>query len=379
MNITILLVDDEQDIRDVLSISLNDLGYRVVTAENGEEAIQKFHSISPAIVLSDIKMPGMDGIELLRKIKKLNPDTEVIMITGHGDMELAIKSLKYEATDFITKPIHDEALEIALKRAIERIVMRKQLREYTENLEKLVQEKTKQLIESERMAAIGETIAGLSHTIKNIASGLKGGAYVLEKGIELDEKEYLLQGWQMIKGNVEKIKNLSMDLLNYGKASELRLEMNDPNQPVREVVNLIKPNADAHGIDIIVDTSDRLKKFKFDAAAIHLCLINLITNAIDACKSDESPKPDEKKTIRIITKPAKGWGVEYQIIDNGCGMDDTVKEKIFESFFSTKGTHGTGIGLMMTKKIIDQHGGSIEVFSEKGKGTSFVIRLPMNI
>ncbi|MCK5609598.1 response regulator, partial [Candidatus Pacearchaeota archaeon] len=98
----ILLVDDEEGIRKVLGISLTDSGYKVFTAENGEEALQIFRKVNPSIVLTDIKMPGMDGIQLLQKIKNENPDTEVIMITGHGDIELAIHSLKFEATDFIT-------------------------------------------------------------------------------------------------------------------------------------------------------------------------------------------------------------------------------------------------------------------------------------
>ena len=112
----ILLVDDEEGIRKVLSISLTDIGYRVLASENGEEALKLFKEMQPQIVLTDIKMPGMDGIELLKKIKAESPDTEVIMITGHGDMELAIQSLKFDATDFITKPINDEPLEIALKK-----------------------------------------------------------------------------------------------------------------------------------------------------------------------------------------------------------------------------------------------------------------------
>ncbi|MGD8228079.1 MAG: response regulator, partial [Desulfobacteraceae bacterium] len=120
----ILLVDDEEGIRKVLSISLSDSGYHVFTAKSGEEALKIFKEQAPPIVMTDIKMPGMDGIELLQKMKQENPDAEVIMITGHGEMELAIQSLKHEATDFITKPINDDALEIALKRAKERISLR---------------------------------------------------------------------------------------------------------------------------------------------------------------------------------------------------------------------------------------------------------------
>ena len=121
----VLLVDDEAGIRKVLGIALADSGYEVTTAENGEAALSLFRELKPPIVLTDIKMPDMDGIELLQHIKAESPDTEVIMFTGHGDMELAIKSLKYDATDFVTKPINDEILEIALKRARERIHLRR--------------------------------------------------------------------------------------------------------------------------------------------------------------------------------------------------------------------------------------------------------------
>ena len=171
----LLLVDDEEGIRKVLDIALCDAGYTVFTAKNGEEALKIFRKETPPIVLTDIKMPGMDGIELLQKIKHENPDTEVIMITGHGDMDLAIKSLKYQAIDFVTKPINDDILEIALNRAHEKIRMRRQLQEYTENLETLVSEKSAKLIEVERQVAVGQAVEGLSSAMRNIAGDLEGG------------------------------------------------------------------------------------------------------------------------------------------------------------------------------------------------------------
>jgi signal transduction histidine kinase/FixJ family two-component response regulator len=142
MKETILIVDDEEGIRKVLGISLADRGYTVLTAENATAALDIFAREQPEIVLTDIKMPGMDGIGLLRRLKQANPDTEVVVITGHGDMDLAIKSLKYEATDFITKPIDDADLDRALQKSRERIALRAQLRQYTENLEELLQRKS---------------------------------------------------------------------------------------------------------------------------------------------------------------------------------------------------------------------------------------------
>jgi signal transduction histidine kinase len=374
MEKSILLVDDEDGIRKVLGIALSDMGYHVRTAENGVEALRIFKDERPPIVLTDIKMPEMDGIELLRRLKKVNPDTEVIMITGHGDMDLAIKSVKYEATDFVTKPINDEVLEIALNRAQERIAMRRKLNEYTQNLEQLVRDKTRELVEAERLAAVGQTVAGLSHAIKNITGGLKGGAFVLEKGIELNDQKYLLQGWEMIKGNVDKITNLSMDLLNYAKATDLNIQPCDPMQPAQEVVDLMRPRAQELGIELVSDFSQNLNPCQLDSDLICRCLLNLVTNAIDACRNNDPDTSDKIVTVRI--KKARGWGVEYQVLDNGCGMNTATKKNIFKRFFSTKGSEGTGIGLMITKKIIDEHNGVIKVESKEGAGSKFFIKLP---
>jgi signal transduction histidine kinase len=370
----VLLVDDEAGIRKVLGIALEDSGYAVTTAENGEEALRLFREMNPSIVLTDIKMPDMDGIELLQHIKAESPDTEVIMFTGHGDMDLAIKSLKYDATDFVTKPINDEILEIALKRARERIVMRQQLREYTENLERLVDEKARQLVEAERMAAVGQTVAELSHTIKNIANSLKGSIFVLGKGIELDEKEYILEGWRMAESNLERIKNLSLDLLHYGKYAKAQLSPCDPNRPADEVLRLMEAKAQEEGVRLEAKLSQDLGPVVMDPDGIQRCLMNLLGNAIDACSDNAASGRDKRVALRTVA--VKEGGVEYQVVDNGCGMDDDVQLRLFQSFFSTKGTDGTGIGLMMTKRIVDQHQGTVEVKSRPGEGATMTIRLP---
>jgi signal transduction histidine kinase len=374
MEKTILIVDDEEGIRKVLGIALSDMGYEVLTAENGAAALRVFKAARPPIVLADIKMPEMDGIELLRRLKQMRPETEVIMITGHGDMDLAIKSVKYEATDFVTKPINDEVLEIALNRAQERIALRQKINQHTQNLEQLVRDKTRKLVEAERLAAVGQTVAGLSHAIKNITGGLKGGTFVLEKGIELGDQKYLMQGWEMIKGNVDKITHLSLDLLNYAKDTDLNIQACDPNKPAREVVDLMRPRAKEHGIALRSDFAQSLGTCHFDADQIYRGLLNLVTNAIDACINDGPDSRSRKITVR--TKKTRGWAVEYQVLDNGCGMSAEIKKNIFKRFFSTKGSEGTGIGLMITKKIVDEHKGVIEVESEAGAGSKFILRLP---
>jgi signal transduction histidine kinase len=370
----ILLVDDEEGIRKVLDISLSDSGFKVFTAESGKEALDIFRKMRPPIVLTDIKMPGMDGIELLQKIKEESPGTEVIMITGHGDMKLAIRSLKFDATDFITKPINDDALEIALKRANEKITLRAKLKEYTENLELLVEEKTKKLLETERLAAIGQTVGGLAHAIKNIAGGLTGGAFVLEKGIDLHNEKYLHEGWDMVKGNLARIKGMALDLLSYTKERDPDYQLLDPNSLAQEIADLMLPRARENDVSLEVESDESLLQVWLDPEGIHRCLLNLVTNAIDACINIDITKRQGRVILRTLK--TEGWAVEFQVADNGCGMDEETKEKIFRRFFSTKGSRGTGLGLMITKKIIDEHEGAIEFDSEKGKGTRFVIRLP---
>jgi signal transduction histidine kinase len=370
----ILLVDDEAGIRKVLGISLADLGYTVHTAEDAARALELIEAVSPTIILTDIKMPGMSGIELLKTIKARYPDTEVIMLTGHGDMDLAVESLKHRATDFITKPISDDALNVALQRAGERIGMRRQLAAYTQNLEHLVEEKSRQLIEAERLAAVGETVAGLSHTIKNIAGGLDGGMFVLEKGIELQDAEYLDQGWELVRGNVDRIKALSLDLLNFAKTDRLEYRLADPQTPAREVVELMASRARELGLALTLNVESGLTRTRMDPLGIHQCLLNLVTNAIDACVEAEALEREPR--IDVSVQSTADGGICYRVTDSCGGMDEAVQARLFQRFFTTKGERGTGIGLMLTRTIVQRHNGTLEVSSQPGQGSCFSINLP---
>ncbi len=159
----LLLIDDEEGLRKLLSISLRNEGYDVITAENGKRGIELFEQEAPSIVLTDIKMPGMDGIVLLRRIKKINPDAEVIIITGYGDMENAVKSIHLEASDFITKPINTDTLFKALRRAEAKLKVKQALKNYTFNLEKAAKEKAAALEKSRKeMKALCDITYNLS-------------------------------------------------------------------------------------------------------------------------------------------------------------------------------------------------------------------------
>lgn len=375
MSQNILVVDDESGIRTVLSISLTDMGHRVRLAETADDALHQIEEERPSIVLTDIKMPGMDGIELLKAIKARDPDIEVIMMTGHGDMDLAIQSLKLEATDFITKPIGNDALEIAVRRASDRISMRRQLRQYTERLEQLVEEKTRRLIDAERLAAVGEAISGLSHTIKNIAGGLRGGMFVLERGIDQQDRECLTQGWGMVKGNAEKLYKLAMDLLHYGKAAELHMQWCDPNVPAEHALQAVQDQAAAGGVQIGFERLQTDIRFWMDPDAMATALSNLLYNAIDACMDEGLERTGEVHlSVRIDDRQQEE--VCYRIEDTGVGMDAQTMERVFRWFYTTKGSRGTGIGLMTAKRTIEKHGGMLHLESTPGRGTRIDIRIP---
>jgi signal transduction histidine kinase len=365
----ILLVDDEPDIREVLSLSVSDLGYEVFEAENGESALDIFKKVHPPIVLTDIKMPHMDGIELLQKVKHENPDTEVIMITGHGDMDLAIRSLKCEATDFITKPINVEALEIALRRARDRIITRQKLREYTENLETLVREKSE--LQS-HLSSLGLMIGSISHGIKGLLTGLDGGMYLLDSGFAKENHEQVKEGWDIVKLMIGRIRKMVLDILFYAKKRDLKWERVNALSFADEVAAVVADKIKNQGIEFVKDFSSKAGELEIDAGYIHSALINIIENAIDACARDDS-----KATHKIVFGVREHIDlIVFDVFDDGIGMDADTREKLFTPFFSSKGNKGTGLGLFISNKIIEQHGGKIHVSSTPGQGTLFRIKIP---
>ena len=365
----ILLVDDEKDIREVVHLALADLGYQVFEAEDGDEALRIFQEAQPSIVLTDIKMPNMDGLELLQKIKRESPETEVIMITGHGDMDLAIKSLKYEATDFITKPINVNVLEIALQRVRDKILTRQQLKEYTESLERLIREKTEL---QDHLSSLGLMISSISHGIKGLLTGLDGGMYILEKGFARGNQGQTTEGWEIVKQMVERIRKMVLDILFYAKERDLRWERIDALSFAEEVAKVVEPKIRSVGIEFEKNFDITIGKFEIDAGYVHSALLNILDNAMDACSRDKSK---QKHKITLKVRQDKGH-IIFDIADNGIGMDGETSEKIFTPFFSLKGEKGTGLGLFISNKIIEQHGGEIIVKSKLGQGTLFKIKIP---
>ena len=180
----------------------------------------------------------------------------------------------------------------------------------------------------------------------------------------------------MVRGNVDKIKNLSLDLLNFGKSEAIQRVNTDPLVPVREALSLLQPKAEEKAVLLKSELAESIPACALDPEAIGLCLLNLIQNALEAFDEEAARAAGREVVVRAFQPP--GWAVAYSVSDNGPGMDNDTRERLFKGFFSTKGTCGTGIGLTMTKRIVDRHEGTLEVLSSRGAGSRFTICLPGN-
>jgi signal transduction histidine kinase len=226
-------------------------------------------------------------------------------------------------------------------------------------------------LQAERLAAIGETTAALSHSIKNILQALRGGADVVEMGLKNNNVPQLTKGWRVVDRNMEKIYNLTMNLLAYSKHREPKLELVNPKKLLEECVELIATPANDKGVMVVADVDKDHPAVPLDPDGMHQVVMNLLSNALDAVTPQEG-------LIRLVCRyDAEARQTIIEVIDNGSGIPETMMKHMFELFHSTKGNRGTGIGLAVARKIVEEHEGSVSVQSKSGEGTIFTIRLPV--
>lgn len=230
----------------------------------------------------------------------------------------------------------------------------------------------KEKLEAERLAAVGQTVAGLAHGIKNLITALDGGMYMLNSGLGKGSIDRIQKGIEMLSRNIERISLFVKAFLGFSMGREIHVKISNPAEIAKEVVDLYSVKAMELGIELKNECVGNIPPAPIDYESMHECLTNLVGNAIDACTMS-----DKGKKYQVIVRTFEEAGnINYEIIDNGCGMDYEVKKKVFTSFFTTKGLGGSGLGLLMTKKIVQEHGGRIELHSEPGEGTVFRITLP---
>ncbi len=230
-------------------------------------------------------------------------------------------------------------------------------------------------LKAERLAAIGQAVAGLAHYVKNIVTGMRGSSSLVECAVQEKSYDMLPRAWDILKRSTERVSVLVQDMLTYSKERKLDMSMGDVNCIVGDVVSLYVERAKKSGIEIKAKFDENIPSIPIDETGIHRCFMNFVGNAIDAVAWPDRKNPDPGKIEIESSLGEEGKSVTIMVRDNGIGMDQKVLDKIWEPFWSTKGSRGTGLGLAVTKKILTEHGARVETKSAVGKGTEFRIQL----
>ncbi|UCG87939.1 MAG: PAS domain-containing protein [Gemmatimonadota bacterium] len=224
----------------------------------------------------------------------------------------------------------------------------------------------------DRLTSLGLLIGSVSHGLKGMLNGLAGGMYLVDTGFQKDDHERVLKGWDTVKRNVARIRNMVSDILYYAKDRVPNWEPLSAVDLTTDVCSLAEARAREFNVPLATDLDPSAGEFEADPQAIRSMLVNLIENSLDACRLD-----DKKSTHRVdVRVRGSSSHVEIEVEDNGIGMDQETREKAFSLFFSSKGTEGTGLGLFVSNRIAQAHGGTIELNSQEGVGTRFTVQIP---
>lgn len=225
----------------------------------------------------------------------------------------------------------------------------------------------------DRLANLGLLAGTLSHGLKGLLMGLDGGSYLLHTGIERGIPERVSEGWRMLQRNVAEIRSVVQDFLYLAKEREPCWERTDLRALAHSALDLVRPRAAQSGVEISAELEDPIER-EVDRASLQASLVNLLENGLDACRLDGN-----RKVHRVSLSLVREDGfARFEVADNGVGMEGETLARLFDPFFSTKGREGTGLGLYIARKVAEQHGGTLEAFSEPGSGARFSLRIPLH-
>lgn len=408
----ILVVDDDKLFLDTVSNTLTKEGYSVVVARSGYEAIQKVKQSFFMLIILDIRMPELDGIETLKKIreieKKSRLKTAVIIITGYADEMAPVEAIKLGAVDYIFKPFDSKEFLFSVNRSIKTARLEKEREEYlrelketksqlilsneqladlNKELEKKVEERTKELkdaqaklIQSAKMSAVGQLGAGVAHELNNPMGGSLGYTQLILSKINKPHfkaadfklcKKYL----KYIEKELQRCKSIVENLLTFSRKSRLPFEPLDIRQTMENTLSIMAHQLNLQNIKVSPKFPSDLAKISGNANQLQQVFTNLILNARQAMPKGGELKITAKNIKEKGEKAPKKISIAFS--DTGCGIAKKHLDKIFEPFFTTKTElKATGLGLSISYQIIKDHKGEIEVKSESGKGTAFIVTIP---
>ena len=380
----ILIVDDDTALLEALpqALYLRLEEVKVDTCDSAQAAIEQIGEYEYAAIVSDIKMPGMDGLALLAKIQELRPDTPTLLITGHGEHQLAVQALRGGAYDFIQKPIDRDYLVAALQRAIQTYQLRRKVKVqqlalelHARSLERMVQQRTKELVEAN--AAKDKFLSIVSHELKTPLTSLKGMTQLFRRQVErADAAQIVSMGLADMERSIRRMEVLVNDLLDSSLIETNMFVLHRKRCNLVELCrHLIDEYTAGYGPALTFEVPGEPIEVEVDADRISQVVLNLLSNA---------RKYSPKGSPITVTLQQAGYEATASVRDMGVGIPPETLPNIFEQFYRVPGVEvqdgphtGLGLGLYISRKIVERHGGHIDVQSVPGQGSTFSIVLPM--
>lgn len=363
---SVLMVDDEEQNRELLRDLLEVRGYQVTEAEDGEQALQKVAEIPPDVILLDLMMPGLDGFEVCRRIKG-DPQTAhipILLVTALHERNVRLAGIGAGANDFLTKPIDTQDVILRVRNAVQVKRLFDQLQEANRQLEAASRHKS-------------QFLANASHELRTPLTAIKGFVDNMIDGLTgpLNEKQtrYLTR----TKSNVDRLARLINDLLDLSRIEAGRIDLKPTHLPlvtlIKEVAESLRPVADEKLLSLEVSCLDHSVTAWADRDKVTQVLMNLIGNAVKFT-------PSQGKVTVAVQRNGHEW-VQISVADTGPGIPAEEANKIFDMFYQAaevgqQKPKGTGLGLAISKSLVEMHGGEIWVESEVGRGSLFSFTLP---
>lgn len=389
----ILIIDDEKEILDSLAEHFESIGWQVDLAENGAQGMAILSGKEFDVILTDIKMPGNTGTDILRASRDSYADTEVIMMTGYKDVDKAIESLNLGAYAYLNKPFHLEEVEHKVLQAYEKRQLIKKEKEYLFHLERLVHDKARELYQHGRMISLSEMAAGVAHELNQPLNGIstfaEGLLIRIERGIKIDKKK-IKSILKEILVQTERMSEIINHVRIFARDFEsLPQQKITAKQIIQGCLKLVGTQLRDQQIDVSVKMHPPGLSFLVNEYQLQQVLLNLIYNARDAVDEKEKiakrenvyPDNNWYKKIEITAFREKNGDQGFHVIevrDNGIGIPEDKMGNLFQPFFTTKEPgKGTGLGLSTSYGIISEYGGIIEAESDHGEGAVFRVLLPV--
>ena len=358
---TIFVIDDDEIIRLSCEQILKKSGYKVETFGNGYEGIERLKQVRPPLLVVDIKMPELDGFEVIKRVRKIDPDLVIVVITGYATIETAVDAMKMGAYDFLPKPFTPTELRLIIDRGIERWrlaqetkLLRKQKEEVERKFVTLVSHQLKT-----PLGAVKQYLDVLLYTCRDQLPG-ETIEWISRSQARITEMISLIQDW------------LAMAKLDRGALCD-RTAYSDIGEIAESVIKEYQQLPSAANIALSTEIAPGLAPARGDAVSLNMLVGNLVSNAV------KYNRPGGKVTVRVASDDK--W-ITLEVSDTGLGIPSDLRSRLFEEFYriktpETQNIPGTGLGLVICKKIVDDLGGSIQVDSKEGEYTTFTVKIPV--